>query len=353
MNEGDPPSGDAVAGMVRACRPTWRVRDYDPIDEGTDFVARVACATPEGDRTAVLKATTAGFVDPAVARAEPRLYELVGRKTDVPVPDVYGFVDDHDAYPAPFYLLEHVLGANVEDRYETLAPAARERIVREAGANLATLHELGTLPRVGKVGVRDGGLAVLDGDHGPVDDFREWFRAGVAETCDALAGGTYFPDRAAEPERFADLADPLRAELLARADALSDPEPSRYCHWDYRYGNLLVDPDTGETRAVLDWANLMAAEPAYNLAKVESHLFDDHEDGPKRAASLRRTFRDAYETAREDWAFTPAIEARIGTYLLACRAEAMACLPLWLEDATAREKAERERQHRAFVNEYL
>jgi aminoglycoside phosphotransferase (APT) family kinase protein len=352
VNEGDPPSGDAVAGMVRACRPTWRVRDYDPIDEGTDFVARVECATPEGDRTAVLKATTAGFVDPAVARAEPRFYELVGRKTDVPVPDVYGFVDDHDAYPAPFYLLEHVLGANVEDRYEMLAPAARERIVREAGANLAALHELGTLPRVGKVGVRDGGLAVLDGDHGPVDDFREWFRAGVAETCDALAGGTYFPDRAAQPERFADLADPLRAELFARADALSDPEPPRYCHWDYRYGNLLVDPDTGETQAVLDWANLTAAEPAYNLAKVESHLFDPVVE-PTRTETLRSLFRDAYADARDEWAFTPTIEDRMETYLLACRAEAMACLPLWLEDATAREKAERERQHRAFVAGYL
>ena len=315
VNKGEPPDGDAVAGMVRACRPTWRVREYDPVDEGTDFVARVACATPEGDRTAVLKATTAGFVTPEIARAEPRLYEFVGRETDVPVPAVYGFVDDHDTYPAPFYLLEHVDGENVEGRYGTLAPAARERIVREAGTNLAALHDLGTLPRVGKVGVRDGDLAVLDGEHGPVDEFREWFRAGVAETCDALAAGTYFPDHADEPERFADLAEPLRAELRARTDALSEPEPPCYCHWDYRYGNLLVDPDTGETWAVLDWANLTAAEPAYNLAKVESHLFDDHEDGPKRAASLRRTFRDAYETARE--------------------------------------KTARERQHRAFVADYL
>lgn len=225
MSEGEPPSGDAVAGMVRACRPMWGVRDHDPVDEGTDFVARVACATPEGDRTAVLKTTTAGFVTPDIARAESRLYELVGRETDVPVPAVYGFVDDHGTYPAPFYLLEHVDGESVQGRPEMLDPEARTPVVRKAGTNLATLHGLGTLPRVGKVGVRDGDLAVLDGEYGPVDDFREWFRAGVAETCDALAGGTFFPDRAAEPERFADLAEPLRAELFARADTLSDPDP--------------------------------------------------------------------------------------------------------------------------------
>ena len=113
-----------------------------------------------------------------------------------------------------------------------------------------------------------------------------------------------------------------------------------------------MDPDTGETRAVLDWANLTAAEPAYNLAKVESHLFDPVAE-PTRTETLRSLFREAYADARDEWAFTSAIEDRMETYLLAARAEAMACLPLWLEDATPREKAERERQHRAFVNEYL
>ncbi|MFC7176362.1 phosphotransferase family protein [Halosegnis marinus] len=344
---------DAVAGMVRACAPEWELRGYERAEEGTDFVAVVDCATPDGDRTAVLKATTAGFVRPEIARSEPRLLALVGRETSIPVPEVYGFADDHDEYPAPFYLMAYAPGENYEDDPSALPDAARERVVREAGGNLADLHAVGELPRVGRVGVRDGDLAVLDYDDGPADDFRAHFARGVEETCDALADGTYFPDRADEPDRFADLADPLRAALRERADALREPEPPRYCHWDYRYGNLLVDPDTGETRAVLDWANLTAAEPAYNLAKVESHLFDAQADGPERAADLRALFRESYAAARDGWTFTPAVESRMETYLLKCRAEAMACLPLWLEDATAEEKDERERQHRDAVADAL
>jgi aminoglycoside phosphotransferase (APT) family kinase protein len=360
---------DDVAGMVRACRPDWRVTDHERSEFGTDFVCFVTCEAdhrepsidPSGSddaerhasREAVLKATTAGFVDPAVARAEPRLLRLVGRETTVPVPEVYGFVDRHDRYPAPFYLMERVDGVNVEGDPDQLPPAARERVVREAGANLADLHGIGTLPRVGSVGVADGDLAILDGDHGPVDDFRDWLRSGVERALDALAAGTYFPDLADEPDRFADLVPALREELDARIAALPAPDAPRYCHWDYRYGNLLVDPETGETRAVLDWANLTAAEPAYNLAKVEAHLFDRHGDGPDRAAELRETFRDAYTRARDDWAFTPAVETRMETYQLTARLDAMACLPLWLQDATPAEKDEREAQHRAFVVEFL
>jgi aminoglycoside phosphotransferase (APT) family kinase protein len=360
----DPVDDEDVAAMVRACRPDWHVREFQRSEFGTDFVAFVTCAIStdasgsdgaerHASREAVLKATTAGFVDPQVARAEPRLFELLGRETTIPVPEVYGFVDQHDEYPAPFYLLERVDGVNVEGNPDRLTAAARERVVREAGENLAALHALGTLPRVGGVGVTDGDLAVIDGEHGPVDDLREWVRAGVEQALAALEDGTYFPDLAADPQRFADLVPALRAELDDRLDALSEPAAPRYCHWDYRYGNLLVDPETGETRAVLDWANLTAAEPAYNLAKVEAHLFDAHADGPERAAALRETFRDAYASERDGWAFTGAVETRMETYQLTARLDAMACLPLWLQDATPAEKDEREAQHRAFLAEYL
>jgi hypothetical protein len=52
-------------------------------------------------------------------------------------------------------------------------------------------------------------------------------------------------------------------------------------------------------------------------------------------------------------AFGELVERRMETYRLTARLDAMACLPLWLEDATAAERDERETQHRAFVAEYL
>jgi aminoglycoside phosphotransferase (APT) family kinase protein len=98
----------------------------------TDFVAFVECETPDGPREAVL--------EPEVARAEPGLYELVGRETSIPVPAVYGFVDEHPDYPTPCCLLERVAGESDESTAGSLPADVRERVCRDAGANLIVLH---------------------------------------------------------------------------------------------------------------------------------------------------------------------------------------------------------------------
>ncbi|WP_246023018.1 phosphotransferase family protein [Halosimplex halophilum] len=345
-------SDEAVRGMVAAIRPEWAVESIERSPHGTDFVATLDVRTPEGPRSVVLKATTADLVDPPVARSEPRLFELVGRETTIPVPRVYGYCDAHEAFPAPFYLAEHVEGANLEDDPGRLGPAARERVVRAAGRNLAELHELGPLPAVGSVGVADGELTVLDtDDHPRAEDFRERLLEDYEGTLDALADGGYFPELADDPERFADLVPAVREHLRDAIPALPEPDPPTYNHWDYRYGNLLVDPGTGETKAVLDWANLSAAEPAYNLAKVEFHLLKPVRDDPERTAELREAFRSAYSEDRGDWSFDEATLERMAVYRLVDRLDAMACLPLWYEDATPAERDERAAEHRAFLAE--
>lgn len=345
---------EAVRGMVAALRPDWTVEAVERSEYGTDFVAVLDVRTPDGAREVVLKATTAGWMAPEIARAEPRLLELVGSETGVPVPTVYGYRDSHPTHPAPFYLMERVDGENYEGRPEAIPAAARERVVAEAGRNLADLHEVGRLPAIGSVGVRDGDLAVLDTEaHPRYEDGREWLLDGQREALDALEDGGWFPEMADDRERFADLVPALREHLEAEIPALPGPDPPRYCHWDYRYGNLLVDPETGETRAVLDWANLRAADPAYNLAKAEAHLFDPTVEDGGRVAALRDRFRTAYAAGRDGWTFDDATRERIDTYLLTCRIDAMACLPLWHEDATPAERDEREHQHRAYVAEYL
>lgn len=345
---------DAVRGMVAALTDGWRVTGIERSAHGTDFVASLDVETPGGARGVVLKATTADLVPAPVARAEPRLLELVGRETPIPVPAVHGYRDAHPEYPAPFYLMDHVDGANYEDDPTALGPAARERVVREAGRNLAALHELGPLEACGRVGVVDGQLAVMDpADHPSYGDYREAFLAHTGDALDALLDGGYFPERAEKPERFADLVPGVRAFLTEAVPALPEPAPPTYCHQDYRYGNLLVDPESGETRAVLDWANLGAADPAYNIASAESLLFDADEDGPERAATLRRALRDAYADARDGWTFDGDVRERLRVYRLGCRLHAMACLPLWYEDATTAERDERAAEHRAAVEAYL
>jgi len=343
-----------VERMVHHLQPSWEVRAVERSAHGTDFVAVLDVDAPDGGRRVVLKASTAAWVAPETARAEPRLLALVGKRTDIPVPAVYGYCDDHPELPAPFFLTNYVRGHNHE--HDLPARSARERILRDAGLHLAELHALDILSpdRVGRVGVQDEELTVLDTDeHASRRSFHDWLLANYEETVDSLADGGYFAHLADDPDRFADLVPDLRAFLRERLPALPDSNPPVVCHNDYRYGNLLVERETGVTRAVLDWGILTAGAPAHNLAKTESMLLTPDEDDPDRTAALRRRFRSAYAEAREGWTFDTDTRERMDLYRFLCRLDAMACLPLWHEDASPAERDERAAEHRAFVRRYL
>ena len=109
---------------------------------------------------------------------------------------------------------------------------------------------------------------------------------------------------------------------------------------------------TGETQAVLDRANLSAADPAYKLATVESHLVADDEP-QERAAEIRERIEAAYTDAREGRWFDEGVRERMRVYRLTSRLDAMASLPLWHWNGTPEDRDERERQHREAVAEYL
>lgn len=348
-------SDDAVRGMVEVIEPEWTVETIERNEHGTDFVATLTVREAESLRTVVLKAVTAGHMPPAAGRAEPRFLNLAARETTVPVPRVFGAVDDHSAFPTPFYLMEHVEGENYERRVEELHPGSRERIVRDAGRNLARLHGCGPVEGVGRLGYVDGALQVIDPEQRALRA-REMFDAvldSAEDAIDSFETGGYFPEFADQPDRFADLVGPLRKYLRETVPGLPDPDPATYCHNDYRYGNLLVDPRTGETRAVIDWGNLSAMEPAHNLAYVESMLLSPDRDGKRRTAELREAFRTGYTDVRADWTFDETRLERMQVYRLCYRLDAMACLPLWHQDATPGEKDEREREHRQFLAQYL
>ncbi len=347
-------SDSAVRGMVDALKPDWVVHEIERSPHGTDFVAKLTVQTPNGSRAVVLKATTADFVDPLIAKSEPRLLTLVGRETSIPVPTVFGYCDDHERFAVPFYLMEFIDGVNYEGADDDLPLRVRKTIIREAGENLAALHELGPLPASGKVGVQDKQLTVVDTDEHPrFDDFRDMILATGTDTLDSLASGGSFPELADDPTRFADLVPDLREYLHEVVPSLQAPDPPTYCHWDYRIGNLLVDPESGATQAVLDWANLSAAEPANNLAQTEFYLLNPEADGARQTARLRELFRESYSSARTAWEFDAATRERMAVYHLVCRLGAMACLPLWYQDESAATRDKRAREHRAFVEQYL
>ena len=330
-----------VERMVAAVAPEWSVTRVRSSDEGSAQVFFVTVETPEGSRDAVLKAFPGDVVSDAVARSEPRFLHLLASETTVPVPDVFGFVDDRPDLQTPFFLAERVPDRNAAGRFEELSPSALERVLADAGRHLAELHDVRSPDRFGQVGVENGELAVIDGEYGRRERWADWLLADAEDTLDGLAGS-----------RFDDLVPPLRDYLRGAIPALDAPDAAAFVHWDYRLENLLVDPETGETTAVLDWADLVAADPVYNLVTVEDH----NVNWQTRDVVLRRRLRDrflaAYDAHRSGG--RPAsFRDRKRVYHLCHRLNAMACLPDWYADADEAVREERAAEHRLFVRDYV
>lgn len=334
--------------MVETLQPEWRVETIEPIDDGTDFVARLEVVTPSDGREVICKAVTSDHVPAASARAEPYMLARVATETDIPVPELYGSCAEHPAYPAPFSLMASVDGEQYEKISDEIDDRIRAAVLRDAAQHLATLHELAGFEAVGRLGVTDNELHPVSVEHAPPGDTRQWALTHAERAIDSLHEGGHFTHLDDQESRFADLAPDLRAVVREKLPALAAPDGPRLTHIDYRFGNLIVD-DSG-VKAVLDWGNLLAVEPAYALAVTEGLLTAPELDGEDRTAELRELFRETYSRSREGWVFTAERERRMELYKLVYRLDAMACLPLWRPPG---ERDRYEQRHRSFVAEYL
>ena len=356
-------SDEMLAEMVRHLQSSWTPEKIEHVEEGVNSTVALDVNTPTGNRRIVLKTITSSHpLAEDRGRAEPIVLSLLQRETAVPVPTVFGTCDNHETYPTPYFLTEYVDGETINHADAPNLPFdIRETIFREAGQNLAELHTLGSLDGVGDLVGQDGEVSVLNTPESPsYEVFHDWLLDSYEETLDQLLeDGGYFPELTENPNRFDDLVPEIRGYLRETIPDLPSPEPLTYCHKDYRYGNLVVAPETGETRAVLDWANLMSAPPEFNLAIAESKLLKpdlntDASASAGRAGELRRALWDGYESVRDEWTFDVATRERIRLYRLAFRLDQMACLPLFARiDPTLNDREVRAAEHREFVEQYL
>ncbi len=277
---------ETVTEMVRVFLSEWTVLDVMQATDGTDAVFAVTAETANARRQCFLKASA--FVDAPAFRAEPRVLDLVGRRTDIPVPDVLGYVDDHDDLPAPFFLMERAPGEQISGP-ELLSDAALERTARDAGRHLGELHAVESFDGFGGLRAshdadRDptvGDLVVAD----PAEDWPSSLRRPAEDAFERIAD-----------TRFSDMLGDLRAGLDTHLDAVpTDPDPS-LLHADYRFGNLLVDPESGGVRTVLDWGNPSTGHGEYDLVATEQHLCERL----PLDADRRRLVRDALEAGYDE-----------------------------------------------------
>lgn len=264
-------SRDQIDRAVQIIEPSWRVAEATPAADGHHVVYHLDVETETGHRECVLKGTPPG--KPPACGDEARMLAILDAYTSLPVPEVYGVIDERDGLPTPLFLASTLPGTN-PSRTDVagLSEAAFERIARSTGRHLADLHALEAVDAYGFVDVEaaetlDGARPCADLDRiavaDPVADWREYVASSAEE---AVAG--------LEATRFADVESDVRPVLEARIDALSGEFEPVVARIDQSLDNSLVDPETDEVSGLLDWEFCVAATPAYDLAFVEHSLSD-------------------------------------------------------------------------------
>ena len=329
---------------------------------GTDAVYFLT-ADNGGERIeAVLKICTA--VPPEDFRPEPFLCRVLRRETSIPVPKIYGVVETHSEYPAPFYLMERCEGTLAEELERTDELTAT--VATAAGRHAGEYHQIADFQQFGflrldtdfdqsspTVTLDGRGLAVAD-PHPDIDSEieRSLWREYGTETWRAFLESLYQYYIADLDERFTDLRDPIKSFVEDRFHTVNGSFDSRLSHIDYKYTNVLVDPDTCETTAVLDCGHATAVDPYYDLVVTEHHLCNRaplySPDRNRVRGALEAGYEETNSIERDE-----EFERRRELYLLVPHLQALFWFSTWFEDASETKREDMEAQYRSFVMQIL
>jgi aminoglycoside phosphotransferase (APT) family kinase protein len=244
-----------------------------------------------------------------VAR-EHRIISALGGSA-IPVAPVVGLCTDDSVNGAPFYVMSFVDGVVLDspDAGASISVAARKRASDDLIDTLIALHQIDPDEvGLGELAKRDGFLA---------RQLRRWqMQWDQSKT------------------REQPLMDEANRRLVA-----SQPEQraAGIVHGDYRLGNCLVDPSTGELQAVLDWelctlGDVLAdvgyllvywSDPGPDAVRVAENDPSGQEGFPSRAEMVARyssaTGRDvaeiAYYEAFSCWRLASIAEGVLSRYM--------------------------------------
>lgn len=278
--------------MLDAIEPTWRLTDATPTEAGHHAVYRLEVETPDSERECYLKATPEDKT-PTIG-LEARILAILNRHTGIPVPTVYGVVDEHEELSAPFVLLAAMPGeVKSRTRLASLPDDSLRRVARETGRHLADLHALnavdaygfltdeGTRRHRGRPRADLDTVAVAD----PVTDWRDRLHDWADGTLTNL-----------DDTRFSDVVPDARPILDSRIEEIDGPFEPALARIDQSLENVLLNQ--GELCAMIDWEFTIAATPAYDVVNVAwslaggQYLFAP--EVPDRRDLVRRALLEGY-----------------------------------------------------------
>ena len=262
---------------------------------------------------------------------EPKLHEYVANRTAVPVPRILVFKQDPVVDVRPYFVTERVHGQNLSEQFATLSRETRSRVMRQAGAILGDLHSEIGFEAFGRLDLHNGRLIVRDW----MGSWREYFEQLTRTHLSRLADTP-----------FADVTERARAQIEPALEVVPEDGVPRLVHDDFRPANLLFDPDEREPiTAVLDWQDVLAALPEYNLAQTEFLFIDSSFTDPEVRESLRTEFHDGY-TEHRPMDFEDGYADRRPLYQLSTLLWRMAGFDAVFDDESGLVQARAEAQYR-------
>lgn len=276
------------------------------------------------------------------------MLSLLEAETSVPVPRVIGAIDTHPDLPAPFFLMDRSAGVLADE--VNLTPGMTERLARAAGRYAGEYHAIGDFERFGflrldcdRSNPRSG--VIIDGRTLAVaDDSARTWRAYVEDMYEGWINDL--------DDEFVDLRPELEAFIEPRLDTLDRSFASVLGHIDYKPWNVLIEPETGETTAVLDWGHATAMAPYYDLVLTEEHLNRWAQLSAARRERVRTAIAEGYaETNRLER--DPQFNERRELYLAVARLQPLVWFSKWTENVSVGARRRLAANHREFVKDLL
>ena len=286
-----------IQRMIHLVNPEWELREVTPAERGFCAVYRVVVKTTTATREYFLKAPPDG--KSSGISADARILTVLQNHTSIPVPEVLGVVDDHPEVPSPFYLMDSMAGTEVSyEEVGWISDDPLRTVARQLGAYLGELHTVNAVESFGYVdydrshrlaGGRPSGtvaeLAVIDG----FDSWQTYLSAYIERELERHTNS-----------RFSALKPEIESWCHERVESLTGPFSPVLGRNDHGFHNLLLDPDTGDITAMLDWAYTLAVPPAYDFQFGE-YLFSGAflsaiPDVPDRREMVRNAMLSGYRS---------------------------------------------------------
>lgn len=271
--------------MLVASGLDWDLERAVPVEQGEDIVYRLDIRGEKDiPSRAVLKA--AGSTTDTEFKHEPKLLQYIRHNTSIPVPRVYATHLDPIDLPAPYYVMEYAenqvsVTNTSQDLFNDLdTPRLLARIAADAGRHLALFHQCESPTKIGKIGVVDESLRVIETDSETWSDYLRPIVSSEQVPWDMLE----------------DVSNDLQQYLSGAIDDIPNFEPVPG-HLDYRFDNLAIDSDEGVVN-VLDWGGARTVHDIYELVLAEQYLSRWAPLDSKVRATVRNHLYDSYASHR-------------------------------------------------------